>query len=101
MRVIGDATISTDPDVLDRCPIGEMRPNVAIVVDVRSAFIHCAKALRRSALWDAEQWPDTSDMATPACMIKDHIGLEVSAEESQRLLDESYAKTTWAMGGQP
>lgn len=101
MRVIGDASISLDPAVLECCPIGEMRPNVAIVVEVHSAFIHCAKALRRSCLWDTEKWPDTSDMATPACMIKDHIGLEVTVEESQRILDESYARTTWAMGGEP
>ena len=37
-------------------------------------------------------------MATPACMLSDHIGLG-DAEASQRTLDESYAKTTWAVGG--
>ena len=99
MRINGRASISTAPEVLDRCPIGELRPNVAIVVEVRSAFIHCAKALRRSALWQPSEWPDTSDMATPACMLKDHIGLEVSVEDSQRLLDASYAATTWKVGG--
>ena len=100
MRVNGRATISTDPGVLDRCPIGDLRPNVAIVVDVRTAFIHCAKALRRAALWSATEWPDTTNMATPACMLKDHIGLEGTVEDSQRALDASYAATTWQVGGQ-
>lgn len=99
MRINGQASITTAADVLDRCPIGELRPNVAIVVEVRTAFIHCAKALRRSSLWDPAAWPDTSDMATPACMLRDHIGLEGSVEDSQQMLDASYAATTWKVGG--
>lgn len=99
LRVNGRATITKDPAVLDRCPIGELRPNVAIVVEVRTAFIHCAKALRRAALWQPESWPDTSDMATPACMLKDHIGLDGTVEDSQRALDASYNATTWKVGG--
>ena len=71
--------------VLDSCPVGELRPNVATIVEVRTAFIHCAKALRRAALWQHDQWPDTSDMATLACMLKDHIGLEGSVVDSSVL----------------
>jgi PPOX class probable FMN-dependent enzyme len=99
MRVNGHATISIDPDVLDRCPVDGMQANVAIVVEVVTAFIHCAKALRRSGLWHPERWPDTSDMATPACMLNDHVGLG-DVEMSARVLEESYAQTTWAMGGE-
>jgi uncharacterized protein len=99
MRINGRAVVTTDDDVLDRCPIGDLRPNVAIVVEVSTAFIHCAKALRRGSLWDAAAWPDTTDMATPACMLKDHIGLEGTVEDSQRALDASYAATTWKVAG--
>jgi uncharacterized protein len=100
MRVNGRASISVDRDVLDRCPVDGMDANVAIVVEVRTAFIHCAKALRRSGLWQPDRWPDTSDMATPACMLNDHIGLG-DAELSAQALEEGYALTTWAMGGEP
>jgi uncharacterized protein len=100
LRVNGVASVSADPDVLSVCPVEGLRPNVAIVVDVGTAFIHCAKALRRGGLWEPERWPATADMATPACMLKDHIGLDGSVADSQRALDESYAKTTWMMGGQ-
>ncbi|MEA3077581.1 MAG: uncharacterized protein QOF60_2489 [Actinomycetota bacterium] len=101
MRVNGTASVSTDPAVLASCSVAGMSANVAIVVSVSTAFIHCAKALRRSHLWDPAAWPATDDMATPACILKDHIGLEGSVEDSQRLLDESYARTTWAMGADP
>jgi uncharacterized protein len=99
MRVNGRATITTDPDVLDKCPVDGMQANVAIVVEVVTAFIHCAKALRRAGLWHPGRWPDTSGMATPACMLNDHIGLG-DVELSARALEESYAQTTWAMGGE-
>ena len=99
LRVNGRATITTDEAVLDRCPIAGLRPNVAVVVEVKTAFIHCAKALRRAALWQPDEWPDTADMASPACMLKDHVGLEGSVEDSQRVLDQSYAATTWQVGG--
>ena len=99
LRVNGVASVSADPDVLSVCPVEGLRPNVAIVVDVGAAFIHCAKALRRGGLWEPERWPATADMATPACMLKDHIGLDGTVADSQRALDESYAKTTWMMGG--
>jgi uncharacterized protein len=99
LRVNGAASITTDPVVLEHCPVGGLRPHVAIVVEVRTAFIHCAKALRRAGLWQPGEWPDTSDMATPACMLRDHIGLDASVDEAQRALDEGYAATTWAVGG--
>lgn len=101
MRVNGVASVSVDPSVLAQCSVAGMDANVAVVVSVRTAFIHCAKALRRSHLWDPSGWPTTDDMATPACMIRDHIGLEGSVEDSAQALEESYARTTWAMGAEP
>jgi PPOX class probable FMN-dependent enzyme len=98
MRVNGRATITVDRAVLDACPVDGMQANVAIVVEVETAFIHCAKPLRRGGIWQPDRWPDTSDMATPACMLSDHIGLGDVAL-SRRALEESYAQTTWAMGG--
>lgn len=101
LRVVGDATVSTDPQILAQCRLGDLQPNVAIVVGVTTAYIHCAKALRRSGLWKPESWPDTTDMATPACMLRDHVRLTESAEAMQEYLEQDYEKTTWAVGGRP
>jgi PPOX class probable FMN-dependent enzyme len=98
LRVVGRARVSTDVDILERCAVREMPARVAIVITVSSAFIHCAKALLRAAIWDPASWPDTSGLPSPACMLKDHIGLPGTEAESQRALDASYAATTWAMG---
>lgn len=101
MRVNGTASVSTDPAVLEATPIAGKQPNVCIVVEVRTAFIHCAKALRRSALWQPDEWPSLDDMATPACMLRDHIGLDVTVDATAARLEASYAATTWEVGGQP
>ncbi|GAC1316962.1 MAG: pyridoxamine 5'-phosphate oxidase family protein [Acidimicrobiales bacterium] len=100
MRVVGSASVTTDPAITERCVVADLRPLVAVVVEVQTAFIHCAKALRRSGLWDAPRWPSTDDMASPACMLRDHVGAGGSVEDSARYLEESYLRTTWAMGGE-
>lgn len=100
LRVVGAASISADPAVLEHARVAGLRPNVAVVVEVVTAYLHCAKALRRSGLWSPESWPDTADMASPACMMRDHMRLVESTEEMQAFLDRAYAETTWAVGGQ-
>ena len=64
------------------------------------AFIHCAKAFRRSALWKPEEWPDRSDLASAACMLRDHIELgDVPEEVVEQVLEDGYAQTMWEPGG--
>lgn len=99
LRVVGRARVTVDPVVLARCDISGLAANVAIVVEVTTAFIHCAKAMRRSALWQPERWPSVEEMATPACMLRDHIGLAASGDEVRQVLEEGYAATTWVMAG--
>jgi PPOX class probable FMN-dependent enzyme len=100
LRVNGRASVTTDPEVLDACALDGRSPKVAIVIAVEEAYIHCAKALRRSRLWEPEAWPDTSDMATPAAMLRDHIGLtQMSVEQVDEVLEADYKTTLWEAGG--
>jgi hypothetical protein len=100
LRVNGRATVTTDPEVLDAAALDDRPPKVAIVIAVEEAYIHCAKALRRSRLWEPEAWPDTSAMARPAAMLKDHIGLtEMSVEQVDEVLEADYQASLWIAGG--
>ena len=65
LRVNGHACITTDADVLDACAVKDRRPKVAIGVTVVEQFMHCAKAFRRSELWEPSSWPDRSSLPTP------------------------------------
>jgi hypothetical protein len=51
-------------------------------------------------VWQPEGWPDVSDMATPACMLRDHVQLEATVDETAAYLEDSYRKTLWEVGGQ-
>ena len=59
LRVNGQGYVITDPGLLDQCSVDGKRPKVVLGVAVREAFIHCAKALRRSQLWEPAGWPDS------------------------------------------
>jgi PPOX class probable FMN-dependent enzyme len=95
LRVNGRGLVVRDADVLDRCVLHDRRPKTVIGVEVEAAYIHCAKAFRRSDLWQPDRWPDVSGMPTVACMLRDHIGAPMSGEELSAVLEEGYAKTLW------
>lgn len=99
LRINGTATITTADDVLDACALRDVRPKVAIVVEVEEVYLHCAKALRRAALWRPEEWPDAGEVPNAACIYKDHLGLDVPVEALSERLEESYEQTLWRAGG--
>jgi PPOX class probable FMN-dependent enzyme len=102
MRINGRATITTEPAVLEACVVRDITPKVAIGVDVVTAFIHCAKALRRASLWAPDEWPDVSDLPKVACILRDHYALpDMDVDAVERRLAESYATTMWQPGGRP
>lgn len=57
LRIEGVAHITTDAEVLDLFVDELRRPAVAVVIEVVSAYTHCAKAFRRGQVWSPESWP--------------------------------------------
>ena len=60
LRVNGRATIVRDDDLLARLAVESKRPRTALLVEVEQCFLHCARAAKRSGLWQPERWPDAS-----------------------------------------
>jgi uncharacterized protein len=89
LRVGGGARITTDPELLRPFAVGRP-PKLAILVEVEQVYLHCAKALVRSRLWEPDTWPEETPSA--ARIFRDHIGLgEQTVEEVQAYLDDGYA----------
>lgn len=99
LRVNGRATLTADPDVLESVAIDGRPPRTAVGVDVDACYIHCAKAIRRSCLWDPETWPSAEDRPSAACILNDHIGLGLDPKVIEDDLEASYVKTMWEPGG--
>ncbi len=92
LRVNGRASISRDEALLERTTARGKRPSLVIGVEVRECFLHCAKAFRRSGLWDATSWPERSALPTLGQILVDQLQLQTTAEALDCDLEEAYAK---------
>ena len=90
LRISGTAKIVRDAWLLEKMVIQGKKPNFAIVVTVKEAFLHCAKCIIRSHLWEPEHWPDLEGLPSLARILIDHANLTDSVEEIQQSLDEGY-----------
>jgi hypothetical protein len=96
LRVNGRAWLTRDPEVLEPLAAGARPPKVAIGVEVEEAFLHCAKAFKRSALWRPGDWPDRAGLASAAQIWRDHMALDLTTEDVQDFVDEDYENNlTW------
>lgn len=97
LRVNGRAAVTTDAAILERCGVHGRPPRAAIGVEVETAYIHCAKALKRGDVWQPERWPDTHDLPSRSCMLSDHIGQpELTPDVVETALQESYTTRLWS-----
>jgi uncharacterized protein len=66
------------------CAVNGRQPKVGLVISIEEAFLHCGKALVRSALWDATRHIDRLMPPTYAEMLFDHVsGLTQEENELQ------------------
>ncbi len=91
LRVNGRAEISTEPALLARFEVGGKAPPSAMLITVEEAFLHCAKALIRSDLWNPERRIDRKTFPTLGQMVADQID-GVDAEAADAAVEESYRK---------
>jgi PPOX class probable FMN-dependent enzyme len=74
VRVNGGARITAEPDVLAHFAVNGRLPETAIVIDVHLAWIHCAKALIRSQLWNPDAQIAAGALPSVGEMVRDQIG---------------------------
>ena len=94
LRVNGKAYLVTDPNLLTGMAIDSKAPKLAIIVKISEAFLHCAKAFRRSHLWDPDYFQNRADMPSLIKMILDQTtGAPSDPSEQQKMdadLEEDY-----------
>lgn len=100
LRVNGRAELTTDADICQRFAVGDKPARVVVVVTVAEAYIHCAKALRRSGLWDPTSWLADEDLPSGACIVRDHAKIDADLEQIEAFRDQDLAATLWEPGGQ-
>ena len=97
VRVAGTARLSTDPALLDSMAVQDKLPKCAIVVTVRQAYLHCAKALLRSRLWTGEYAQPKGTFPSIGRMVGDQIGLsEEEKLQREKMIEHNYQHGLWA-----
>jgi PPOX class probable FMN-dependent enzyme len=92
LRVNGRAQVVRDAAILEQTMAHGKRPLLAIGIEVEECYLQCAKALKRSQLWQHERWPDRAALPTLGQMLLDQARLPgVSLEEINCTIEESYA----------
>ena len=89
MRVTGQANLTTDPAILSTMTVNDRVPKIAIIVKVTNVFIHCAKAFRRSRLWDAAYHQDRSELPSLMKIAMDQTQSAPIDQKVQQQLDEA------------
>ena len=99
LRINGRAQVTRDPDLLSALAVNDRLPTVAIVVSVTEVFLHCAKAFRRSGLWNPDQRQNRREMPSLVHMILDQTtGAPEDPDALAKLdtdLEEAYRKSMY------
>ncbi|MCA0214485.1 MAG: pyridoxamine 5'-phosphate oxidase family protein [Proteobacteria bacterium] len=96
LRVNGTAVLSLDEAERERCRDERRCPKLVIRVTVQASYLHCAKALMRSELWDARHHQPRSCMPSMGEMLRDQVAGKVTpgtAFETQEQMLERYRQT--------
>jgi len=91
LRVRGGATIVSDVELRESMAIDGRVPDLALVVDVNSAFFHCAKCIIRSKLWSADDEAGTTDQLLAETMVK-HGDLQLTVDQMQEIILDDEAE---------
>ena len=96
LRVNGRACIVRDEEILGRLEVQGKQPKVAIGVEIEECFLHCAKAFKRSGLWNQARWPDVAGLPSMAKILWDQIDLKAtahcSADDYERDMEDRLRK---------
>jgi hypothetical protein len=74
LRVRGTAVVSTDPAERARHEVRGTRPASVLVVTVERVYFQCARAIRRSRLWDSAAHVDPSTVPSAGQMTREAGG---------------------------
>lgn len=91
LRVNGKAALVKDDPLLAKMAVKGKRPLMGICVAVEECFIHCAKAMKRSRIWEPHTWSDKAKLPNAAKILADHVKLpDLTAKDIEKSLQEDY-----------
>ena len=94
-RVIGRASISTDPALTETFVFAGKTPRAVIVVKVESVYFQCSKAIVRSKLWDPSRHVERKSLPSNGTILAAITKGAVGGEEYDRAYPERLKATIY------
>jgi len=92
LRVNGRAELTSDPAILKRLSARGQPALLAIRVRVDQCFFHCAKAFKRSRLWEQDSWPERQKVSFGKMLAAKTGGGDSMAARIDAGIEEDYKK---------
>ena len=88
IRINGTGHVSTNPELLASFELPKV-PKSAIVLQLDTTYMHCAKAFMRSGMWDTDVWAEMADVPDGSAVLASQGVVEDEAA-TRVALDEGY-----------
>jgi PPOX class probable FMN-dependent enzyme len=86
LRINGSAYVTNDPSLMAMLEQDHVVPQLATVIEVEQAYLHCGRALLRSRLWDDEMHDLATEVPSAGTMWAEASGLDADVA---RAIDEA------------
>lgn len=80
LRINGIAESVTTPELMQRFTVDGKPPRSVMVIEVREAYFHCTKALRRSELWNPKKHVPREELPSFGQIMRDQIKTLIPAK---------------------
>lgn len=94
IRVNGQAHLTTDNHLLQSFEVNGKLPVTAIIVNIEQVYFQCARALKRSRLWDVSLHVSPGELPSPGTLINSALS-DFDADAYDAALDDRQAQTLW------
>ncbi len=95
LRVNGTAVVTTDVGLRSRYAVEGKEPATVIVISVQTVYFQCARAIKRSALWDPATRTDPGLVPTAGQMTKGARASDFDAESYDAALQDRQASSLY------
>lgn len=92
LRVNGRAAIVRDLELRERMAVAGRVPELALLVHVEEAFVHCGRSALRSGLWQPAIWPQLDGLPSHARCLLDQAGVDAPLPQVEQEVAVSYRR---------
>ncbi|MFC5991150.1 pyridoxamine 5'-phosphate oxidase family protein [Limoniibacter endophyticus] len=95
LRINGRAAISADAELLSSLVMEGKKPRSVIIITVESIYFQCARAIKRSDLWNPQRHVDVANLPTPGTILEITSKASIDGGTYDRQWPERAAATMW------